>query len=256
VPISNDHGEALSRDEQGETSVRVLTHKLSKSERFWCGLLGVAVLAPAETALYFGHDGSALLGFTVIGGIGLLLAAVGRLPVRARFKDYQIDLITSDGEVIDELAAQVPPQMLSQVLRETKGTEGPVGQRLTAHVLFEAEMIALVRETAERHGAVAKVEYLDPDGVRWDLVLTRKDGKPAYVDVKLRVDEKAVRTLLGRMNALPPGTTAVLICQEASPAAKRLVNRIGNHSAVILAPESGEDVADSVRRGIDEILTK
>lgn len=253
--MANDHGEVLPRDSRQATSVRVLTHKLSVWERFWCGLLGVSVLAPAETALYFGHDGSALLGFTVVGGIGLLLAAVGRLPVRARFKDYQIDMITSDGEVIDELAAQVPPQKLSQVLREIKGTEGPVAQRLAAHALFETEMTELVREVAERHDAVVKLEVVGPGGRRWDLVIREKNGKQVFVEIKLRLDQKNVHLLLGRVNARPPDTTFVVICQEISEQVKRLVDRSG-HSIVILSPEPGEDLAETVRRGIDEILTK
>lgn len=252
MPTPSDAGGGESPDGSDRKSVEIYAHPLTIWQRVWCGVIGVAVLAPAEAALFFGHDGSSIIGFTVVGGVALLFAAVGKLPARAKYKDLQVDMGRSERQIIDKLASAVPPQTIGQVLRESESIEGPVAQRLVAHALFESEMAQLVAEVAAKNDATVLEERVNPGEMRWDAIV-RKNQISIYVEIKLRVDDATVAALLRRIDVLQPHTTIVVICNELTDSAYRRLE--ATNSIMILSPEPGHDLAAGVRQALDDLLS-
>lgn len=202
-------------------------YRLRVRDRILTGVVGGAMITPAVVALLHGYDGSAVLGFTAFGGVGLLLAAIGTLPARAvigRGKNaITLELAVALDAVFEALPLQALGQVASQLALEGSNDEdgvSAVAMHVNQQFFLETEMTELIQKVAQQSGAVVEREVDDGDGSRWDLRVTHGHFS-VVVEIKATIDVRTVRRLKNRIG--DKDLTLLLVGSNISTKAEALL---------------------------------
>ncbi|MCX2714518.1 hypothetical protein [Mycolicibacterium sp. J2] len=208
-------------------------------DRILTGFAGGGLITPAVLALLHGIDGSAVLGFTVLGGIGLLIAAVGTLPARAvigRGKNaITLHLATAIETVVEALPASELEPLASRLALEGSNDE-PGSNFLVEEVnrqfFFERETMKIIKKVAHENGAVVKREVAtgDDEDSRWDALVQRGSLSLA-IDLTATIDVHTVRRIKNRYKGTD--VNLLLIGSKISSKAEALLTTFPDGVAVL-----------------------
>lgn len=235
---------------------RLVSRRLARGDRLACAAVGLGTTVPAEVATFLGHEGSALLGLTAIGGTALILAAVGWIPGRASIGDkLSLEFFEEDLRAVDALAEQVPPDALNQLALDSSSSDvsarGPVIARLFQHALFEQQLISMAEAAAAKAHAQLDVEPVE-QGTRWDALLS-KGHRMVFVEARLRLTGRSVRELRERVQHLPRGAQLLLVVGSASDTARALLTGMGD-VVFMLVRDDGSNLEKDFLSTVEQLL--
>lgn len=230
--------------------------KLTRWQRVLAGAVGIATLVLAGAALIVGIDGAATVAFVAFSGIALFFAVTGIIPARLAIGDKIIDLATEEiiGS-IDQTAPELPSEVLRRVAHQAIRTAGDTtplreaaARRLAEHVLFEDQVMAVVRNAAQTLGA--EVIFDGGNESQWDARLTL-DGRTAFVEARLTLDAGLSRAIRQRaLSTAASGCVIVVVRDTTEDAVTNLA--IPNALALIRWDGDPEPIFQAIRGALAE----
>jgi hypothetical protein len=217
---------AKSKRGRSSTDSSLAVYRMRVRDRVLTATSGFGLLTPAVVALQHGVDGSAVLGFTVLGGTGLLVAGIGSLPARAvigRGKNaVTLHMAAAIETVVEALPGRELEEIVSQLAIEGSSDdyEAAVLEHASQQYFFKREMVDLIEKVALENGAEVETEVATQHGTRWDALISGRNTSVA-VEIKTKIDLKAVERLRPRVGE--SDADLLLVGLKISPKAEAML---------------------------------